>query len=80
MQPKETLTMAAAQLAVLVPDQWREFMQALSGLQAHMTGQLVVSQLDELQRNQGRVQAMASLNDLLVSCLTNAEKIKGKAK
>lgn len=80
MQPKDELTIRAAQLARSAPEQWRGLVEALGKYNEVRRENLVRSPLNELPVNQGRAQEAKAILDVFANCLNNAGKIEGRAK
>lgn len=78
MQPKENLIVKAAHLAKSSPTTWANFLAAFEEVAEVHRKNLLLSPLPELQVNQGRAQAMASLLEDLKNCEANAVKIAQK--
>jgi len=75
-KPHDNLTLKAAALARAAPDNWREFVLALSDFSEVHTQNLVMSQLPELPVNQGRAQMLSIVLGLMSNCVSNADRIK----
>lgn len=76
MQQRDTLTLRAANIANVVPVQWRDFIDALAGyIEVHQAN-LLNSPLPDLPVNQGRAQALTMLHKTLLECTAEAEKIR----
>jgi hypothetical protein len=76
----DELILAAARLARVAPENWKQFLGALSPYSSQQITNCVQSPLEELPRAQGRAQATARLYGLLADCLSSADKIEGKRK
>jgi hypothetical protein len=68
------LAQAAARLARTSPESWGQFVSAFEAFTAETTTQCVQSPIDELQRNQGRAQAITRLQNTLSTCRQIADK------
>lgn len=80
MQPIETLTVRAAELARSSPQRWADFLTALAAYTDTHRNNLLSSPVSELQGAQGRAQSMASLCDTLKKCEETADKIAKKGR
>ena len=80
MTTEEDLILAAARLARVAPENWKQFLGALQAYSSLQITNCVQSPLEELPRAQGRAQATARLYGLLAECLKSADKIEGKRK
>lgn len=78
MNAAQNLTMKAASLARIAPEQWRDFLAALADFRDHHRENLVQSPLNELPINQGRAQILGALHKNLSECLVNSEKMTKK--
>lgn len=67
--------MAAARLARTAPQQWDEFIEALSQYTEQKCIECIQSPPDMLQVTQGRAQALAALGRLLEDCRKTAENV-----
>jgi hypothetical protein len=77
---EEDLILSAARLARVAPENWKQFLGALSSYSSQQITNCVQSSLEELPRSQGRAQATARLYGILADCLASADKIEGKRK
>jgi len=76
MQQQDTLKQKAANIAKVLPDQWRDFCDALAGYTSVHQENLLKSPLPELPVNQGRAQSLTALTRMLKEVM-NADKPKG---
>ncbi len=74
------LIFAAAKLARSAPENWDEFIGALSNYTDIQISNCISSTLEELQRAQGRAQNAATLLRLLREALKTADQIERKTK
>jgi hypothetical protein len=79
MNDRELIQKAAA-LARSAPENWKEFLGALSTYTDNQISNCVSSPLEALPQNQGRAQATVALLRLLRECLKTADQIEGKRK
>ena len=80
MTVDEKLTIAAARVARMAPNQWNEFLMAMSGYSNQQIQNCIQSSLEQLPIAQGRAQATARVTGLLVECLKSADKIEDRKK
>lgn len=74
-QPQQTLTLKAAALLRVAPEEWAAFVDALAVYVEVHRNNVIHSPLPELPVNQGRAQALSSLLTTLKDCRANAEKV-----
>ena len=79
MNDRELILKAAA-LARSAPEDWKQFMGALSAYTDVQISNCISSPLEALPQNQGRAQATVALLRLLRECLKTADQIEGKRK
>jgi histidine ammonia-lyase len=72
------LIFAAASVAHRAPQEWAQFISALTAYANDRRDECIRSPLDMLQVTQGRAQASAVLRDLLADCVNEANKIETK--
>jgi hypothetical protein len=69
------LTTPAARLAMAAPNEWKAFLAAFKAYSDGKRDQLVQSTVEELQRAQGRAQAVVSLHGTLSNAVEDANQI-----
>lgn len=79
MSDRELIQKAAA-LARSAPENWKEFLGALSAYTDLQISNCISSPLEALPQNQGRAQSSVALLRLLRECLKTADQIEGKRK
>lgn len=80
MQHKDNLILASAAIARSTPDLWAAFLEALSGDFEYQKENLINSPSCDVERMQGRAQAMSTLLKTLDKCKEEAEKITNARK
>lgn len=80
MSVENELIMAAARVARVAPENWRQLLGALQAYSSLQITNCIQSPLEELPRAQGRAQATARLYGVMADCLASADKIEGKRK
>ena len=76
----QKLILAAAKLARSAPENWNEFLGALSAHTETQISNCVSSPLEALAQNQGRAQSLVALQKVLRDCLKVADQIEGRRK
>jgi hypothetical protein len=74
------LIFKAATLARSAPEDWKEFLGALTVYTDNQISNCVSSPLEMLPQNQGRAQASVAILRMLRDCLKTADQIEGKRK
>lgn len=75
---KERLILQAASVARRAPDEWSDFLKALTALSDTTTHQFLSSPAGDLQRHQGRAQMLVDLLADLGDCVRAADQIREK--
>lgn len=70
-----SLTIKAAALARIAPQQWREFLAELAAYSDKKRTELVQAPVETIQVAQGRAQACALLCDLFGSAVKDADRV-----
>lgn len=78
MSVEKNLIFAAAHLAHRSPQEWAQFISALTAYANDKRDECIRSPLDMLQVTQGRAQASAAFRDLLADAVNTANKIETK--
>ena len=80
MTVENDFQMAAAKLARVAPENWKQFLGAFQAYSSMQIQNCVQSPLETLPVAQGRAQATARLYGLMAECIQAADKIEGKRK
>ncbi len=65
LKEDQFITQPAAKLALAAPQEWANFLTAVRKLEEFQRGLLVQAPLEELQKSQGRAQALNGIANLL---------------
>ena len=79
MNDRELILKAAA-LARSAPEDWKQFVGALSAYTDVQISNCISSPLEALPQNQGRAQACVAILRSFRECLKTADQIEGKRK
>lgn len=74
----ENLSPAAATLARIAPEAWKQFKVAMVRYAEKKREELMSTSLDELQRSQGRAQACNAIANILADAEKAAERISAR--
>jgi hypothetical protein len=78
IQPKDQLSLAAAQIARAAPKSWAEFLAVLATLTASAQHECMHAPSDKMQVAQGRAQQLTELGILFGDAISRANELEEK--